>query len=332
MFINLARTFALAAAAVMCVAVDPNGGSVAATLKTLYSFCPQEPCPDGSLPMASLIMDPEGNLYGTTQTGGISNYCGQGAGCGTVFKLIPNAEHTKWTEKVLYSFCNQAGCADGADPIAGLVRDKKSGSLFGAAPGGYGVVFELTPPSAGDTIWTETVLYSFCRQVGCADGKVPLGGVILDKGNLYGMTELGGNGNGVVFELKPNAGGTGWSETVRYNFCAQTGCSDGSSPRDGLSEDGAGNLYGTTLYGGSSNTGVAFELTPGAGTLWPETVLYDFCSNGCVDGSNPVAGLVLDTSGNLYGSASGGEHGQGAGMAFQLSPRGGSPLDREDRA
>jgi hypothetical protein len=250
MGINIARAFALTVAAVLCAAVVPNGGSLAATLKTLYSFCPQGQvgCPDGSKPLASLVMDPAGNLYGTTQTGGISGAsCGQGAGCGTVFELMPNPDRTKWTEKVLYSFCDQAGCADGADPVAGLVRDK-SGNLFGTAGYGSGVVFELTP-SGGDTIWTETVLYPFCEREACADGVYPQTGVILDKaGILYGTTQQGGNMNvGVVFELKPNAGGAGWSETVLHSFCAQTNCSDGSEPLAGLTQDGDGNLYGTTV-------------------------------------------------------------------------------------
>jgi uncharacterized repeat protein (TIGR03803 family) len=187
-------------------------------------------------------------------------------------------------------------------------------------------VFELTPNSA-KTKWTETVLYSFCAQSGCADGNgPPQGGLIMDSaGKLYGMTIDGGvYGGGTVFELTPNAAKTTWMETVLYSFCAQRGCTDGDHPFAGrLIMDATGKLYGTTEIGGVYGGGTVFELTPNsAKTTWTEAMLHSFCSQGgesCTDGDVPRAGLIIDTAGNLCGSTSeGGAHGMGT--VFALTP------------
>jgi len=237
----------------------------------LYSFCAQTNCPDGATPIAGLIFDQQGNLYGTTQGGG-------GYGAGVVFKLTPKGKET-----VLYSFCAQGNCVDGARPTAGLVFDKK-GNLYGTTVNGgayqsetcytiyggdgCGVVFRLTPRGK------ETVLYNFCAQVNCADGANPYAGVIFDqKGNLYGTTFYGGTsycessgpfGCGVVFKLSPRG-----KETVLHTFCTQSDCTDGANPDAGLVFGQKGNLYGTTELGGSSSScdspfgcGVVFKLTP----------------------------------------------------------------------
>jgi uncharacterized repeat protein (TIGR03803 family) len=195
-------------------------------------------------PSAELIMDAAANLYGTTYHGGTS-------GGGVVFKLAPDG-----TETVLYSFCSQFNCADGDHPSAGLIMDG-AGNLYGTTyyggTSGGGVVFKLAPDG------TETVLYSFCSQSNCADGSDPEAGLIMDgAGNLYGTTsDGGGTFGGVVFKLAPDG-----TETVLYSFCSQSGCADGSYPEAGLIMDGAGNLYGTTLGGGTSGTGVVFMVTP----------------------------------------------------------------------
>jgi uncharacterized repeat protein (TIGR03803 family) len=141
-------------------------------------------------------MDGAGNLYGTTSSGG-------GNGRGVVFQVTPDEIGTAWNETVLYSFCSQTNCADGAGPLAGLIIDS-AGNLYGTTTGGgngdafltSGTAFHLTPHQTG-TAWTETVLYRFCSQTSCADGAQPYAGLIMDgAGNLYGTTSRGGNSFG----------------------------------------------------------------------------------------------------------------------------------------
>jgi uncharacterized repeat protein (TIGR03803 family) len=231
----------------------------------LYSFTGGA---DGAIPIAGLIRDEAGNLYGTTDGGGAS-------GNGTVFKLDANGKET-----VLHSF---AGGADGADPHAGLIRDA-AGNLYSVTVGGgtsnRGTVFKL------DTNGQETVLYTF---TGGADGGFPEDRLIRDAaGNLYGMTEAGGNSNlGTVFKVDPQN-----NETVSYSFGGQP---DGANPFAGLIRDTQGNLYGTTFQGGTG-CGIVFKLD----TNGTETVLYSF--TGEADGCNPAARLVRDAAGNLYGT------------------------------
>jgi uncharacterized repeat protein (TIGR03803 family) len=287
----------------------------------LYSFCARASCTDGDNPSAGLIMDGSGNLYGTSEYGGAH-------GSGTVFELKPNAAKSAWTHKVLYSFCAQAGCADGSLPKASLIMDA-SGNLYGTTDLGgantyYGTAFELIP-NAARTAWKHKVLYSFCTQGGhvCSDGAYPAAGLVMDpSGSLYG-TASGGNGadGGTVFQLTPNAAKTAWTYKVLYSFCAQAApdCATGSTPWAGLIMDASGNLYGTNEFGGAGASGSAFELTPNAAkTTWKYLVLYSFCSQaGCADGGDPVAGLLMGPSGNLIGTAQGGG-GLGAGTVFEL--------------
>jgi uncharacterized repeat protein (TIGR03803 family) len=293
--------------------VGPKGKETA-----LYNFCAQRDCTDGALPLAGLIFDQKGNLYGTTQAGGAHGY-------GVVFKLTPEGKET-----VLYSFCahtKAAVCTDGASPHAGVVFDQK-GNLYGTTTGGgahgYGTVFKLTPKGR------EAVLYSFCAQNNCTDGEYPYAGVILDlTGNLYGTTSSGGafercedaSGCGVVFKLTPKG-----KYTVLHNFCAQTNCTDGEYPYAGVVFDQRGNLYGTTVEGGHSDIscgsygcGVVFKLTPKG----KETVLYSFCAqSNCTDGAAPYAGLVFDKEGSLYGTTAGGGLCALCGVVFKLTPKG----------
>ena len=217
-------------------------------------------------------------------------------------------------DNVLHSFKNDG--TDGNYPYAGLIFDA-AGNLYGTTSAGgtnsAGTVFELTP--AGGGTWTEKVLHNFGSGT---DGKTPYAGLIFDAaGNLYGTTLAGGtNGAGTVFELTPAGGGT-WTEKVLWSFGNGT---DGYSPSGSLIFDAAGNLYGTTQYGGTSISGTVFELTPAAGGTWTEKVLWSFGSGA--DGAYPPDGLIFDAAGNLYGTAyHGGAHGYGT--VFELTPAGG---------
>jgi uncharacterized repeat protein (TIGR03803 family) len=285
------------------------------TETVLYSFTGGS---DGGGPGAGLIADSSGNLYGTTEGGGVS---GCGGTCGVVFKLAPPATASgAWTETVLHAFTGSP--SDGGVPyFAGLIADS-SGNLYGTTYFGGtsndGVVFKLTPPATASGAWTETVLYSFCSLSSCSDGEYPYAGLIADSsGNLYGTTfEGGASGEGTVFKLTP--GGT---EKVLYSFKGYP--SDGSFPYAGLIADSSGNLYGATYTGGNtSDGGVVFKLTPPATAsgAWTETVLYYFCSlSSCSDGADPYAGLIADSSGNLYGTTAGGGARLG-GTVFKLTP------------
>jgi len=234
----------------------------------LYSFTGGA---DGGIPEASVIRDSAGNLYGTTYQGGAST-----GGAGTVFKV-----DTTGKETVLYSF---TGGVDGGFPEASLVRDS-AGNLYGTTTVGggsnYGTVFKV------DTTGEETVLYSF---MGGADGGAPWASLVRDSaGNLYGTTyDDGASGYGTVFKVD-----TTGEETVLYSFM---GGADGEHPIAGLIRDSAGNLYGTTYWGGASNCGTVFKVD----TTGKETVLYSF--TGGTDGQGPYAGLVQNTAGNLYGT------------------------------
>jgi uncharacterized repeat protein (TIGR03803 family) len=282
--------------------------------QVLYGF---GNAPDGRYPAADLVFDGSGNLYGTTSQGGTFSY-------GTVFKLTPG--NGQWNERVVYSFCSPVtNCDDGATPLSSLILDA-AGNLYGATSqggaygaSGGGVVFELSPNPDGT--WTEMVLHSFGNGT---DGIGPSGRLVFDSaGNLYGTTSAGGTGGsgcfggcGTAFELIPSPGGQ-WAESVLYNFCSQADCADGNDPAGGLTLDAAGNLYGTTKYGGTPDqhlNGTVFELTPGGNGQWTQTVLYMF-QNATTDGNNPLGGVVQDKSGNLYGTTSWGYSVDG-GMAF----------------
>jgi len=268
---------------------------------------------DGAGPRASLIFDQAGNLFGTTFVGGANNL-------GTVFRLTPKSDGS-WTENVLYSF---TGGNDGAEPAAGLILDH-DGNLYGTTSGyqtnGFGTVFKLTPKAGGS--WMESVLYSF---TGGNDGAEPFADLIFDKaGNLYGTTSGYSTSNlGTVFKLTPKADGS-WTESVLYSF---TGGNDGAEPFAGLIFDHAGNLYGTTTYGGDTacyqGCGVVFELTLHTKDgRWKEKVLHDF--TGGNDGAKPEADLIFDQTGNLYSTTQeGGDlsycYGHGCGVVFKLAP------------
>jgi uncharacterized repeat protein (TIGR03803 family) len=256
----------------------------------LYSFSGGK---DGHQP-GGLVFDGAGNLYGTTTQGGTHNV-------GVVFRLSPTASGT-WKQYVLYNFSPSQG---GVPPFGwypfSLTIDS-AGNLYGITLYGIkhpqgGTVFRLSPnPSGG---WTHSILYEFSGGV---DGEFPaLRNLTLDaQGNLYGTTNNGGTyGAGVVFRLSPTPSGP-WTETILYAF---TGGIDGAGPNGGLIFDKAGNLYGTTISGGSTKCypgcGVVFKLSPTASGKWVEHQLYVF-----QNGEEPLGGLISDSSGNLYGTDS----------------------------
>src|ERR1019366_2355105 len=193
------------------------------------------------------------------------------------------------------------------------------------------VIVAMLWPVSLSAQYTDTTLYSFCA-LSCTDGDGPdTGALVFDsQGNLYGTTHGGGNANyGVVFKLTPPPGGNGpWTETVLYSFCSLANCSDGAGPSAGVIFDANGNLYGTTQDGGSGpGYGVVYKLSPpvGGNGPWTETVLHSFCNVfPCADGSNPTAGLIFDSQGNLYSTTSSGGSSSGSaeGTVFKLSPNG----------
>jgi uncharacterized repeat protein (TIGR03803 family) len=278
------------------------------TEKVLHSFNGM----DGSRPWATLIFDAAGNLYGTTEMGGAYNG-------GTAFELTPTGGGN-WSEQVLHSF---GSGADGAYPLAPLVFDA-AGNLYGTASygGQYlgGTAFELSSAIGGG--WTEQVLHNFGSGV---DGQEPFSGALMfdSAGNLYGTTFTGGTHHtceggssscGTVYRLTPTRGGT-WAEQVLYSFDRSP---DGNFPDSSLVFDAAGNLYGTTFFGGGGryNAGTVFKLTPG-GANWTEQVLYSF--SGLADGDNPAAGLLAGGEGNFYGTTqAGGAY--GCGTVFEVRP------------
>jgi uncharacterized repeat protein (TIGR03803 family) len=283
--------------------LSPNGyGGFNETV--LYSFCSAPNCADGAAPESNLVFDSVGNLYGTTLYGGSGgpggdNGCAAfGDGCGVVFELSPVG--TGWKETVLYSFCLQSGCPDGANPSSGLIFDR-AGNLYGTA----GTVFELSPSSGG---WTEKVIYT-------TGGP---GGLTMDAaGNIFGVTPS------TAFELSPNRNG-GWTPTVIYTFTSPT---DGGVVEEAPVLDSAGNLYGTTTYGGTYNYGTVYKLSPGNNGKWTEQILHSFNINGS-DGGYPLAGIVLDAAGNIYGTtAYGGAYYVGA--VYELVAQGGSSYEEK---
>jgi uncharacterized repeat protein (TIGR03803 family) len=256
----------------------------------LYSFTGGA---DGAIPNGGLLRDTAGNLYGTTANGGTLS-CEHGKGCGTVFKL-----DTTGKETVLHSFAG----SDGANPNAGVVQDAAGnfyGTTFRGGASAHGTVFELDPTGK------ETLLHSFAGK----DGALPFAGLLFDgNASFYGTTTSGGvSGNGVVFVLN------GGKVTVLYKF---KGGTDGAHLWGGLVRDAAGNLYGTTTGGGVSGCsgygcGTVFKLD----STNKKSELYAF--TGGTDGANPYAGVVRDTAGNLFGTASLG--GSGNGLVYEVKP------------
>jgi uncharacterized repeat protein (TIGR03803 family) len=258
---------------------------------------------DGSGPGSPVVLDPHGNLYGMTPTGGT-------LGFGVVYEVKPGADGT-WSLSVLHSF---TGGIDGLGGSAGRLLLDAAGNLYGVntvgGADGFGNVFELTP--SGNK-WHLTTLYSFQDQ---PDGASPYGGVIFDKdGSLYGTTYYAGaNDVGTVYKLTRQHGS--WTESVIYSF---KGGSDGDSPISTLVTDAEGNLYGTTSDGGAAKCecGTIFKVARGGGGTWTESVVYRF--PGAPKAAFAYNGLVSDGKGNFYGAT---VHGGTAndGAIYQFAP------------
>lgn len=282
---------------------------------------------DGQYPYSSLVADAAGNLYGSTYEGGTP--CSSGNfGCGTVFELTPLAGGG-WQETVLYAF---QGGNDGSWPEAGPVLDSH-GNLFGVTAfgggsancgDGCGTIYELTPSASG---WSETVIHRFTAG---NDGAGPIAGLTIDaSGNLYGTAFFGGaKGGGVVYEFTQAA--EGWQERVLHAFSQISG---GKGPTSGVIFDSAGNLYGTTQYGGydepncegGPGCGIVFELSPTTTGSWNLSTLHHF--EGGIAGGFPSGNLIFDASGDLYGTTQIGFQTDGSsrccGTVFQLTPTSG---------
>jgi uncharacterized repeat protein (TIGR03803 family) len=277
-------------------ALVPFSGAQAAKFTVLHAFAGGS---DGLSPSSGLLMDSAGNLYGTTAGGGSANE-------GVIYKIT-----SAGVESVLYTFtCG----ADGGGPSGTLIADS-AGNLYGTASecgaGNDGAIFKISPSGA------ETTIYAFTGGTDSGPG----GGLVADaSGNLYGKTYYGGSsgcgfGCGTVFEVTP-----GGVENVLHTFGGGT---DGTGPSGPLLLDGAGNLYGTTVYGGTTGYGTLFKIAPGGA----ETVLYNFCSSSnCADGGVPEGGVIADGAGNFYGTTSlGGANCSGymgCGTVFELNSAG----------
>jgi uncharacterized repeat protein (TIGR03803 family) len=288
------QIFALAFALGLATVAIPQ--TQAQSFKVVYNFTGAS---DGGNPLDGFVADTLGNLFSTTSAGGA-------LGNGAVIKFSKAG-----AESVLYSF---AGGTDGANPQAGLLRDK-SGNLYGTTYAGgkenLGTVFMVTAAGA------EEVLYSFATG---KDAAYPEAGLTIDaQGNLYGTASAGGTyNNGAVFRLTPPKTGSTWKETLLYSF-GGTG-TDGQAPVASLTLGAAGTLYGTTSTGGEYGYGTIFQLVR-SGATWEETILHNFADGN--DGGIPYGGLIANKAGSLYGAATEGGTG-GGGTIFELTPSNGS--------
>jgi uncharacterized repeat protein (TIGR03803 family) len=287
--------------------ITPDG-----TLTTIYSFCSQANCVDGSSPYSEVIQGTDGSFYGTTFYGGANaDQCDNG--CGVVFKVTPEGQLT-----TLYNFCSLAGCADGQWPIVALVQGS-DGDFYGSTRYGgstpyclgCGTLFKITPSG------TLTTLYSFCSNYSeseCIDGSAANSSLIQARGgNFYGTTAGGGTeGHGTVFEVTAEG-----SLTTLHSFDD----TDGGLPESGLVQATDGEFYGTTYTGGDLRCG---DVGIGCGTLFKMTPSGDLTTLHKFDGSDgayPLAGLVQATDGNLYGTTESGDVNSGNvnGTVFSLS-------------
>jgi uncharacterized repeat protein (TIGR03803 family) len=272
--------------------ISPNAnGSWTETV--LYAFTGGA---HGGNPVSPVMLDSQGNLYGTAQNGGASNY-------GVVFMLSQAGQ--SWTETVLHSF---SGEKDGINPTSGLIMDS-SGNLYGTS---NGTVFELSPSQGS---WNLQSLYQ--------SGGGTYASLTMDPaGNLFGVSEFS-----EAFEISPNGSG-GWNPaTIIHTFTGAPG--DGYYPEGTLALDKAGKLYGTTSSGGTNNAGTVYELSPGSDGIWSEQILHSFARTG--DGEGPWAGVVLDSTGNIYGTTPSAFFQDGVpGIVFELLPQAGSGAYKEE--
>ncbi len=261
-----------------------------------------------------MAFDAEGNLYGVTVGGGTY-------GWGTLYELTPTADG-QWSETVLRNF---SGGRDGADPMAGLTFDA-AGNLYGVASlsgiYGGGLVFEMSPNGRGG--WSFRTLHNFGNRT---DGTYPQARLTMDAaGNLYGTTVQGGIfDTGTVFQLSPDGSG-GWAYTKIHNF---DNGRDGMWPKSAVAVDGEGNVYGVTEQGGYDGhscspwgdthaCGTVYKLTPNGTWDWTYKKLHNFW--GGWDQQYPDGDVILDSSGNVYGTTSSGWYDYNPGSVFEVIP------------
>jgi uncharacterized repeat protein (TIGR03803 family) len=271
--------------------------STAGRLTTIYRFCSEARCLDGSSPVA-ITFDAKGNIFGTATAGGKYRE-------GTLFEITTKRAYLK-----LYDFCSYTNCADGLAPGALLLGS--DGNFYGTTAAGgenqAGTVFVVTP--VGDL----TTLYSFCARKKCADGEQPNQVLVQGRdGNLYGTTTLGGgNGAGTIFRLTRSG-----SLRTLYAFCDQSYCDDGGNPTDGLIAAADGSFYGAAAAAGIYYNGVLFNIT----STGRYSIVYDFCATGgCFDGASPSIAPTLAKDGNLYGTTLAGGDKFNVGTVYKLTP------------
>lgn len=322
---HFAHVAAIGVGALMAITLASANSAQAWTLKTLHSFCAEHKCHDGLGPLGRIMIDQSGNLYGTAADGGPHH------GKGVVYELARRHDGT-WKYKLLYGFCKYHDCSDGSVPNGGVFADTER-NLYGTTISGgshdRGTAFVLTP-NADRSTWTVHTLYTFCSKDNCSDGLNPSGpltymgaatGAAYDGiSPLYGTTSFTFSVPSTVFEL--TRGENGWNEAVIATFAVN------AAAGFGVVADASGNLYGVSNVDGAYNQGTIFELSLNAGS-WTKTVLYDFCKlPGCADGGTPSGPLLMDASGDLYGTvAEGGTgtacgSGVGCGGVFKLVPKG----------
>jgi uncharacterized repeat protein (TIGR03803 family) len=313
--INLAIA-RLAVLTVLVLAMVVTPSVKAQTFIVIHTFADGE---DGADPASGVTIDSSGNLYGTTPYGGSSS-----GHYGVVYRL--QNKHNSWVLSPLYAF---AGGTDGANP-GSRVTIGSNGTLYGSTyygglfqngcsgGDGCGTIFNLKPtptrPATPLTPWIRTLLYDF---QGGSDGWQPAGDLVFDQaGNIYGTTFYGAyNGFGSVYKLTPS--GDGWTESLLFQ---DPSGSDWIQPSGGVILDSSGDLFGVFAFGGTNSWGGVYELTP-SGSGWIETTLHNFTYAS--DGGEPIGGLIMDSSGNLYGTTSLGGP-EGGGTVFELTPSGGS--------
>jgi uncharacterized repeat protein (TIGR03803 family) len=272
------------------------------TEKVIYTFSATGA--DGTGPSAGMTIAADGTMYSTTPDGGAF-------GAGTVFSLKKTS--TGWKQTVIQ---NLNGSSNGGYPYEGLMMDA-AGNLYGAAPtggaSGQGVIYRLSRTKTG---WADKVLHSFTNANGDGSGLYWIDLISDTSGNIYGATSFGGtNGTGMVWELVYSETKKSYSERILYEFGA-SGSGDGNNPYGGLAMDSAGNLYGTTLYGGTSNIGTSYKLTKN-GTTWKETILHTFA--GANDGAQSTGNPYIDAKGRVWGMTETGGTSD-LGVVYRITP------------